>query len=886
MKKVNLNFMAIMIISLVIVLIMNTMAVFAYRDEVLTIETQKANMLSVNIKYTNLLVSLHSNTRKYLNTHDEMIKSDFYTLRDSYLEENIIPSDYRVFTKEQVNLNLKSILGHGGSNIATQINYIQFNADERKTYFQFLNDYHELIGLFSDSIQKNDDKQLKNPYFGSLLERQSLLLNDLSKKYINRMNQMEDIVLHRQKLLEYTLIGVSLLLLCVAAATFYLVLKKNAYNAYFNKLYNTVVENIDGGIAILNRDYRYDYMNFKYKEILGISAGNPEGKTLHDTFEKNLADLLEGAASDTPSGEGKLDLIIENRRKSIVYSYFNIEDERGNRKYVHLIRDITKTEELQLQLKKQLNEINFYSQAKDSFIANISHEIKTPINAILGMVHFLKSTRLSQNQKDLVRKIETSSDILLTIISDVLDLSKIKSNTLSLYPTDFSLELVIKNVEDMFSNQMAFKGIEWRTDYDFNRELCLHLDKTRFVQVLVNLINNACKFTDSGYIKLSAETLSENEEMVLLQFCVEDTGIGIAEKDISKLFREFEQLENHLTKQHQGTGLGLFICRNIIESMDGRMWVKSTKGQGSKFFFSLPAKKALESKFNATANIINMIPLDGNGGKALVVEDTEINAEVAVKLLNDVNIACDTAADGVSAIELCKAKPADYYNVILMDIHMPNMDGYTAAYILKKEMGVTSPIIALTASDINEQIRAEHADTIVAFILKPFKAMAFYKAIAEYFPNQKETIPRSGGSKLHDMSESAVVKVQGSPGKDSILSSREGTRNIQRDPFIGREDAIKNLGGLESIYYKHVEKFKVNYTDSADHIAALLAEKNYDEARRLAHSIKGLGGTLGMLDVMETSAELERAIQKGEAYDLTVELENFAAELKAAIEAI
>jgi signal transduction histidine kinase len=134
-----------------------------------------------------------------------------------------------------------------------------------------------------------------------------------------------------------------------------------------------------------------------------------------------------------------------------------------------------------------------------------------------------------------------------------------------------------------------------KTSFDFSSDLCLHLDKTRFVQVLVNLINNACKFTESGYVKLSVETLSENADMVLLQFCVEDTGIGIAEKDISKLFREFEQLENHLTKQHQGTGLGLYICKNIIESMDGRMWVKSTKGQGSKFYFTLPAKSAGQS---------------------------------------------------------------------------------------------------------------------------------------------------------------------------------------------------------------------------------------------------------------------------------------------------
>ena len=235
---------------------------------------------------------------------------------------------------------------------------------------------------------------------------------------------------------------------------------------------------------------------------------------------------------------------------------------------------------------------------------------------------------------------------------------------------------------------------------------------------------------------------------------------------------------------------------------------------------------------------------------------------------------------GRSAIEMCKSKTPDYYNVILMDIHMPIMDGYTAAGILKKEMGVTSPIVALTASDINDQTRSEHSDTIESFILKPFKAAAFYKAIAAYFPNQDEsTIPFTGRKKQVDHAE---IKEQKPAAKANLPEKSE----TFRDPFAGREDAIKNLGGLESIYYKHVEKFKLNYSNTADHIEALLDDKNYDEARRLAHSIKGLGGTLGMLDVMEASTLLEKSILNGDGYDWTPALDNFRYELQAAIDAI
>lgn len=874
MKKVNLSFMAVMIISLVIILIMNTMSVFAFRDEILTIEMQKSNILSLNLKYHNLLAKLYVNALLYLDTSDETYKSEVYTLRNSYFENDNISLEYRIFTGNQTFDNHNKSLIQSGLTLSSQASYIQFTPEEQRLYTQFLKSFHMVIEKITVAVNNRDITYLKNTEYQNYANLQATLLSQLTKDYIDRLNESGDYILLRQRIAEYSLIGVSLILLVFATVTFHLILKENAFNSYFRTLYNTIVENFDGGISILDKDYHYDYVTYGYKEIMGITAINPIGKTPRETFDQQISETIEERTMLDPSGEGQVELFIGNKKKSLFYKHFTIEDERGNSKYIHIIRDNTKTEELQLQLRKQLKEINFYSQAKDSFIANISHEIKTPINAILGMVHFLKSTRLSQNQKELLRKIETSSDILLTIISDVLDLSKIKNNSLSLYPSDFSLSYVIKNVEDMFSSQLNSRGIQWRTEYNFSPSLCLHLDKTRFVQVLVNLINNACKFTDSGYIKLSVETLSDNGDSVLLQFCVEDTGIGIAEKDISKLFREFEQLENHLTKQHQGTGLGLFICKNIIESMDGRMWVSSTKGQGSKFYFTLPAKKSLDPRLNATQGVVSRIPLDGNGGKALVVEDTEINAEVAVRLLNEVNITCDTATDGIAAIQSCKGKPSDYYSLILMDIHMPNMDGYTAANILKNEMGIKTPIIALTASDINDQIRAEHADTIECFILKPFKVEAFYNAIAPYFPIRENAVSTDTGG------------VPNGEIDHTSLNYHEEQNEPQRDPLSGKAEAIRNLGGMESIYYKHLNKFKANYAGSTEQITELLSEKNYEEARRLVHSIKGLSGTLGMMDLMETSADLEKAVMKGEDYDLSVELENFDFELQAVINAI
>ncbi|MGI6748006.1 MAG: ATP-binding protein [Anaerovoracaceae bacterium] len=861
MKKLDLSFMTMAIITLLIVLIITIMAVFAFRNEVLSIEHHKDSMLSFNIKYYDLINDMSYNVKQYLATNDNANKTQFYSLKNEYMQNDNLSSEYRIFTKEQTDKSLKNVLATNNFTISRQLEYIQLKPEEEELYNEFLLHFHKIVNMMEDTIIK-DSSIIMSTEFDNLYNLQHRLMTELSRKYIERLNQEEDEILIRQKMLEYGLVGLTLLILTFAAATFYLILKENALNSYFSKLYNTVVENIDSGIAILDNNYHFDYMNPKYKEILGISTDNVKSKSINDTFDQRLAEIIENAALNNTSSESKLELVVEGKRKSIVHRFFDIDDVYTNNKYVHFIQDITKTEELQQQLKKQLLEINFYSKAKDSFIANISHEIKTPINAILGMVHFLKRTHLSNNQKELVRKIETSSDILLTIISDVLDLSKIKNGSLSLYPSDFSLYSAIKSIEDMFSSQLSQKGIEWRTEYDFNEDLRLHLDKTRLVQVLVNLMSNAIKFTDSGYVKLSVETLSETKDSVLLQFCVEDTGIGIAEKDISKLFREFEQLENHLTKQHQGTGLGLFISKNIVESMEGRMWVKSTRGKGSMFFFTIPAEKCLDSSPKDILSASNSLLVNGSERKALVVEDTEINAEVVVGFLNDINISCDTAVDGITAIEMCKNKSPDYYNVILMDIHMPNMDGYTAAHILKNEMGVTSPIIALTASNINDLIKAEHAENFESFLLKPFKVESLYKEIAPYF----------------QFDNNAPQK------PDSDKTSKSDTN--KKDPFAGREEAIKNLGCHESIYNKHIKKFKANYCKSAEQISHLLEGKKFDEARRLAHSIKGLSGTLGMLNVMESSAELERAIIKGEGYDLSKELENFDNDLKAVIEEI
>ena len=469
-----------------------------------------------------------------------------------------------------------------------------------------------------------------------------------------------------------------------------------------------------------------------------------------------------------------------------------------------------------LRLSLRRNEtLEAASTAKDSFIANVSHEIKTPINAIVGMLHLLKETGLSEQQSDLAKKIEQSSDLLLHLINDILDFSKIKAGTISFYPQAVRLAEILDDVEAMFMPLAASKGLRWITELEFDSTLCICIDKIRLTQVLMNLISNSLKFTDTGHIRLTVRMQAENKSGVELFFSLEDTGIGVNEADTEILFREFIQLENHLTKQHQGTGLGLALSQYIVSHMGGRLQLYSspTGKTGTTFYFTIHVPKAepLPEK-DAVCRAKTQI-LQGRGQKVLVAEDTEINYEVVRRLLMEVDIDCDHACDGLAAIEMCKQHPSAYYRVILMDVHMPNLDGYSAARILREQLHVTTPILALTATNVSSGTISKYEDLLDGYILKPFKPAQLYEALIPYF-------------------------------------SCSGL-------CCERYEAIENLGGNEDLYERHLQKFFMNYHNSPAQILESLQAGDIAEAHRLTHSIKGLAATLGITCLQKTAAELE-----------------------------
>lgn len=318
---------------------------------------------------------------------------------------------------------------------------------------------------------------------------------------------------------------------------------------------------------------------------------------------------------------------------------------------------------------------------RSDFFASMSHEIRTPLNGIVGLVDLLQSNRVSEEQeKDYLQTIKKSSDDLLNVVNDVLDLSKIESGKLELLPKNTNISSFVNRMTTLFSKKANAKGIELKVNLDPALPTLVFIDEHRLSQVVTNMISNAIKFTDKGSVKLSVNILHKTEEFVKLQFKIDDTGIGIPKEMQKLVFNKYDQISNannYLITQ-EGTGLGLSIAKKIVLLMEGEIGVFSNEQQGSTFWFAL---KIPIAKPEHTPKPVNKIKFNFN---VLLVDDKEINLKVAALMLNSLGCEVDCAVNGEAALGLYDHAP-DKYDLIIMDIQMPVMDGITATEKLRKK---------------------------------------------------------------------------------------------------------------------------------------------------------------------------------------------------------
>lgn len=401
----------------------------------------------------------------------------------------------------------------------------------------------------------------------------------------------------------------------------------------------------------------------------------------------------------------------------------------------NLIKKSIALEESKEYLSETKQQAEEATKAKSRFLANMSHEIRTPLNGIIGTIDLLQHTTLNSEQEELMLSLKSSSTHLLEIVNDVLDISKIEADKLELFEGPCNLENIIQQVTAISSPRLIAlkKNITLSAAVQPGVESEIIADEGRIKQILINLLGNAIKFTETGSIKLEVNANMIDESLQELHFAVSDTGIGISEENIQSLFIPFSQIDSTATRKHSGTGLGLSICRKIIEEMGGRIWVESELGRGSTFKFIIPVqinlvrKSQQQQQRNAAGAISGseIKPL-----KILVAEDNNMNQLLATKMFKKIGYIIEIANNGREAVDMT----AKYdYDLVFMDIHMPEMDGIEATErILNSERPKVPIIIAMTANAVKEA-EAEYLQLgMKDIITKPFTIEQLKKTLEKW----------------------------------------------------------------------------------------------------------------------------------------------------------
>jgi signal transduction histidine kinase/CheY-like chemotaxis protein len=408
-------------------------------------------------------------------------------------------------------------------------------------------------------------------------------------------------------------------------------------------------------------------------------------------------------------------------------------------------------EERTRELVKRSNELEFQtdaaqvaSKAKGEFLARMSHEIRTPLNAIIGMTEIARRTVEVEKKDHSLKEIAIASDHLLGILNDVLDMSKIESGKFAVVNNPFDLGEAMEEVAHIIVQRCLEKSIDFIPDFNGIRGAAVMGDKLRLKQILINLLGNAVKFTpEQGKVIFTIEQMkmtpdgggTANESgtgTIRVHFKVADSGIGMTEEQVAKVFHAFEQADSSISVRFGGTGLGLAISQNLVNFMGGSITVKSKIGEGSAFEFTLDMEKTdLLDQAIALAEDAR----DYSGKRILLTEDIEINREIVKELLADTNVEIHEAEDGRQALSIFSASSAGYYDLVFMDVQMPNMDGYEASSRIRgldRADAKTIPIIAMTANAYKEDIDKALASGMNGHIPKPIDIAEVLKAMDKY----------------------------------------------------------------------------------------------------------------------------------------------------------
>lgn len=589
------------------------------------------------------------------------------------------------------------------------------------------------------------------------------------------------------------------------------------------------------------------------KRVLGYAPEELIGKKITDFFisKSDLSELFTNlhAHNQVQNFEG----IIKTRDGKEIEFLSNvrlIKKRKNTFEIEGVARDISKLKETNRQLREAKELAERSLQIKERFLANMSHEIRTPMNGIIGMIDLIGTTHLNAEQSEYIRTIKKSSDSLMHILNDILDLSKIEAGKMTLRKAPMRVMDTFEKVYDLYSQQAHLSKNSLYYHVDERVPEYIMADETRLIQVLSNLTSNAIKFSpQKGTINLSIRLLNKKGKKHKFKVSIKDSGIGISEQDINKLFQSFSQIDSSSSKNYAGTGLGLVISKELVKSMRGKIGVASTPGFGSTFWFTFEAEAVAASELpKRSEETVFVKQFTESNPDILLVDDNHINRDVASSILTKSGCKVTEAASGQEAIEKVQQHT---YDLIFMDIQMPDMDGVTATKNIKK-LGLKNlaPIIAMTAYSMEEDRNKFLSQGLDDYLAKPIKANVLIDKVKSWLHFEPQTV---SSEVFEESTEELIIN--------------QNTLNH-----------LYKYGGKELIESVLMD-FDKEATEQVASAAHHLKNKDYEAMRTELHTLKGNAGTLGVERLATVVRKMEKQLKEQNFQNLEEQMDSLASYL-------